>query len=121
MSRIFLIEQPEPAKSTGWMPDLTSAQKYGTLVPIFTRSDRPTIRPQQAIEKAKLALRDFREDDYVLWATGDPCGLFIVSSILAQKGFTRVSYLRWERTRNAYGERDGSGLYVPLIIDTKTQ
>lgn len=117
MSKVYLIEQPEPARTSGWMPDLTSVSRYGSIVPIFTRVDKPTLRPGPAYSKAIRTLEHYDVQDHILWVNGDPMGLFIVSSILSRKRITRVSYLRWERKRDSHGERNGEGFYIPVLVD----
>lgn len=114
-SRVFIIEQPEAAKN-GWLPDLSSAQKYGTLIPIFTRSDRPALRPSTAITKAQRVLESFSPADHILWTGGDPCGLAIIMAVLGKRHEV-ISFLKWENYRDEMGNRNGTGYYAPIHLN----
>lgn len=118
MPRVFVVNQPTPRRSPGgFVYDVSPAMKYGEVEFVFTADQQtPSDNPEAAIEHAARVLADATEDDYLVWAGGDPLGLVIVSSILADITDGPIRYLRWERAREN-GERKGGGYYAPILIN----
>src|SRR5687768_3122822 len=64
---VFIVQRPKP-KSDGWVPDFSSASKYGRLDFIFDTDDKVWSNPTGAILKAQEKLKNFNPDvDYLLW------------------------------------------------------
>lgn len=116
---VWLIQQPRGLKKdTGyWEPDLSSATKFGNIVPILDPNERPSLLPVPSFQKIKRALtHGYKEGDFFLWAGGDPCALFMAGAVSRDLGVHEVQFLRWERTRSAEtGERVG-GFYIPTTV-----
>lgn len=118
MPTVFVVNQPTPRRSpNGFVYDVSPALQYGEVKFVFT-ADRPSPSddPEGAVLHAERVLADATEDDFLVWAGGDPMGLVIVSSILADITQGPIRYLRWERAREN-GERTGGGYYAPILIN----
>lgn len=107
--RVFLLQSPPLSR------DISSASKYGTVMPIFTSEETPSATPLAGQQRLLDALTDFNPDlDYVCFAGGDPYVPFLAAAVLWQLGHDSVSMLRWDRQRDADGRRTGGGGYVPV-------
>lgn len=108
---------------SSWFPnaDLSSAQRYGKLVPILDATDSPSAAPGPCMRKITNALQDYRPGDYIVYALADPAGLLLTGIVLERLRITAqpISWLRWERERAPSGERrHGVGYFVPSNINT---
>jgi hypothetical protein len=115
--RVFITQQPAPARS-GWMPNLTPAERYGALEYVFSAEYQPYLYPQKALRQAEEALRDFDpERDYVLWPnTGCPMAAWAVMLTLGRKGLRQIKALKFDRGL-VNGERDNrNGFYTPITF-----
>lgn len=114
---VWLIQQPKGIKKDGtyWEPDLSSATKFGKIIPLLEPNDRPSLLPAPTYRKMETGLCAYSPGDYFLWAGGDPCALFMAGSIAQRLGYPDVQFLRWERSRNEYGQREG-GYYIPVTL-----
>jgi hypothetical protein len=115
MARVFLGQTPNKPV------DLSSAAKYGRIVPIFEVGDRPSLLPAQHLLKAKKVLADFsEEEDCIVWAGGDPVAPILIGNALQSLPISSYVYLRWEKERGLDGRRLANvGFYVPLRIPIK--
>lgn len=88
--------------------DITPALVFGEVRSIFKAGEQPGQCPVPAKRRVHLMLGEFSPDnDYILWAGGDPYGLALVSAMLIER-FGSYNFLRWERDRN----KAGSGHYI---------
>lgn len=101
--------------------DLSSAQRYGTIVPVLSGKDNPGQAPGPALFKLKHALRDYQPQDFVAYALADPAAAFLAGMVFAREDLMRepVNWLRWDRERSTDGERQRGGFYVPSLIQYK--
>ena len=114
-STVYVINQPLAPRrpvpgQRAFVYDVSPAQQYGAIKFVFTEEDpRPTDNPDAAIEHAHKVLSAITEDDYIVWAGGDPLSMVIVSSIVADLLGGRIKYLAFEKNR----QNPGQGYYVP--------
>jgi hypothetical protein len=94
---VFVIQKPRPGGVKKITYDLSPALDFGTFVYIFESSDQPGLTPVPAMHKALKALQDFGENDYLLWAGGDPCAFAIGVMAAANANNGVIQFLRWER------------------------
>lgn len=117
-SRIFLVQQPPPTYRRGHPPvtkDLSSAQKYGTIIPVLAEGEQPSSTPAACMNRIYDVVNTFDEKtDYVCFAGGDPMSLALTLLVLADIGVESAKVLRWERERNFEGSRTGGGFYLPV-------
>lgn len=111
--KVWLIQE-----SWSQNADLSSAQRYGTVMPILTPQDHPGRMPGPALFKLKKALKDYHPDDYIAYGLADPAGLFLAGMVFARENMMKepINWLRWERERDTEGERTKGGFYTPTKI-----
>ena len=120
MATVWLIQQPKGIKRERggyWEPDLSSAAQFGRIVPLLEADDRPNLLPvPMSLKMRSRLMAEYKQDDFFLWAGGDPAALFIAGGLAHELGYPEIKFLRWERTR----ERDASGArggyYIPTTI-----
>lgn len=98
--------------------DLSSAHRYGTVIPILGSQDHPGRSPGPSLFKLKKALEDYHPDDYIAYALADPAAVFLAGMVMAKEGLLKetVQWLRWERERATDGARTSGGYYTPTPI-----
>ena len=100
--------------------DLSSAQRYGVVMPILSGQDAPGVAPGPALFKLKQRLvHDYHPDDYVVYALADPAAAFLAGMVFARENLIGqpVNWLRWERERAIDGQREAGGYYLPSQIE----
>lgn len=107
---VYVIQEPGPNR------DFSSAQRYGTLSFVLQRGDRPSYLPGPVYAKLRKALKDFTDQDYVIWAGGDPMASILAGMVLRDLPLREVNFLRWERERDSNGKKTGCGYYVPGVL-----
>ncbi len=117
---VYVVQQPRPFRdrATGntFPKDLSSAQRYGKLVPILDAEDHPSLTPGPSLFQLQKKLRDFNpERDYICHAGGDPMSLALALLVLRDLNLKEVQVLRWDRERSTQGERLAGGFYVPVL------
>lgn len=120
MPTCYCVQEPslERDRVTGNLipKDLSSAQRYGTVVFLLSQEDKPSLTTGPCARKIAQGLKNFKPEDYLFFAGGDPHGYFIAGNIMTQLGFSEVNTLRWEREIDAAtGKRLRSGFYVPAL------
>lgn len=118
---VFVAQQPRPFQdrnSGEWrLPDLSPATQYGAVHFVLSDKDQPSLTPGQALITARKALRGFNDDDYLLWAGGDPLALAICTMVAAAENMGRIRFLRWERNSRRVAPNMGApGLYMPCEV-----
>lgn len=107
---VYLLQEPTSDK------DLSSAAKYGRIVPILEQGDKPSKNTVYAIEKLAESLKYYDQScDAICFAGGDPIVQFLAGVVLERLGFDEITYLVWNRER-IDGQRTGSGFYLPKRI-----
>lgn len=110
---VYLIQEP----NTDRFPrDLSSANRYGKIVPVLSAAYKPSLLPGPALHEMRRALRAFRPDDFILWIGGDPMGPILAGYVINELGYRSCKFLRWERERDPEGRRLGTGFYVPGTV-----
>lgn len=108
MSRVFMIQ------ATRNLPNVAPAQVYGEMICLLTVADRTSHNPDQIRRKLTKLLENFsEEEDYILWAGGDPLSLAITGSVLDSLGVRQYKYLRYEKPD---GRTGSSGYYIPVVV-----
>lgn len=113
---VYVVNQPA-RRTTGVVYDISPATAHGPLDFIFTmHQPRPSSDPAWALNAAHEKLKDFDcQNDFILWAGGDPFSLAVVTAVLAE-GFETFSFLKWERDRETH-----EGHYVPITLDLEPE
>lgn len=109
MATVFVVQDPGPGR------DFSTALEYGSLFFLLDSSDRPSYGNVPTLQKLRSGLANFSEDDFIVWAGGDPLSPVLVGTVLRELGLSRFRYLRWERVRRE-GQRTGQGFYVPVTV-----
>lgn len=117
---VYLVQQPRPFRDrlTGAVTpkDLSSAQRYGKIIPVLEADDQPSITPGPSLFVMQKKLREFNpERDFVCHTGGDPMSLALALLALRDLNLKEVQVLRWDRERATNGERLSGGFYVPVL------
>lgn len=116
---IHVICQPIPRVDGGWIPNYSSADKYGKISYVFTSEDRPYAAPDASLVHARQVLKDFHAGrDFLLWSGGDPIALMIVTAALIANGVGAAQMLYWTKGKAPGGERleQKHGYYHPIRV-----
>ena len=105
---VFVIQKPTPGGRNSFTYDVTPAGVFGKIQYIFTGEYQP----------AYSALAEFNDEDYLLWAGGDPAGLIIAGAVASNVNEGSINYLRWNKMRTADKSEVLGGQYVPINIIT---
>lgn len=120
---VFITQRPKPRR--GWQPDLSDAERFGSLVYIFDEDDRPHLDPKRGVIKIVKRLGAHRFDwhkDYLLYPTsGDPAGLILIAQLLGSTFAAHtVRWLYWSRGTDELGKyTNENGFYVPLELPAR--
>lgn len=117
MSAVFVVQKPKPGPG-GKMYDISPAINLGQFVFVFDSHEQPGLTPGPSMNKARKILKDFCNEDYILWAGGDPAALAVVTLVASDMNHGVINFLRWERERNAEG-RTGRGYYMPVRLNVR--
>ena len=113
---VYVTQQPTPNRRN-WQPDLSPAAEYGKIKYIFQGGEQPFTNPANAISVARKELRDFNpETDFICWPnSGDPASLYATIMCLVDKGHKEITFLYWNRNRDANGQPlPDRGYYAPV-------
>lgn len=121
MSTVYIINQPRENGRSSSMPsyDVSPAMQYGDITFVFTTDDfpSPSADLKEAIDHAWEVLKDFNvEEDYIVWAGGDPISMLLVAPILFDIAGDDIRYLKFERGRDPSGSRTQLGYYSPKTV-----
>jgi hypothetical protein len=112
---VFVVQMPKPGPR-GYVYDISPALQFGQPIYVFDAQDQPGLTPVPSMFHALKVLKDFGDDDYLLWAGGDPAGLAIAALAAGRANKGRFKFLRWERERDNEGKRNGRGFYIPIVL-----
>lgn len=82
--------------------NLGPAAVLGEIEYIFPTNDKNAmLLPQQAVNKARHALRNYSDEDYIL-PVGDPAAIGMVAATAAYFNNGRIKMLKWDRSSSQY-------------------
>ena len=81
--------------------DILSAEAYGELVSIIEPGYQLYISPEPIVEKVRVALKNFNDEDYLL-LIGDPSIIGIACAIACDINMGKLKVLKWDRRRERY-------------------
>ena len=81
--------------------DILSAEEYGELVSIIEPGYQLYISPEPIVEKVRVALKNFNDEDYLL-LIGDPSIIGIACAIACDINMGKLKVLKWDRRRERY-------------------
>lgn len=119
MATVFLVQEPRSLHRNGTVVprDLSSAQRYGKIIPVLSQGEQPSLTPGPCLHKMLRELREFdTENDFLCYAGGDPMSLGLALLALRENGRKEVSVLRWDRERDTSGNKTQGGYYVPIRV-----
>lgn len=119
-SVVYVVQEPPPVynRTEGKTvhKDLSSANRYGTLMPILSKGNQASLTPGPSLSELHRKLRHFNPDlDYICFAGGDPMSLALALLVLRDMNVKEVSILRWDRERSTDGVRTAGGFYTPVV------
>lgn len=109
MSNSYVIQNCDSAR------DYSSANRFGAIHFLLEKNDSVLQTPGPIYFKLKRVLAQFKPDDYLVFAGGDPWAVGMVFAILRDYNFKEVNVLRWNRNRQLDGTIV-SGFYTPVKI-----
>ena len=115
---VFVAQTPK-AGPQGYTYDISPALEFGQPVYVFEAQDQPGLAPVPSLRRAREIMRDFNDDDYILWAGGDPYALALVIAVAMEINNGKAQFLRWERSRDQNNKRTGRGYYIPVRLNTR--
>ena len=104
---VYVIQEPSSSR------DFSSALKYGRLEFILSPHEKVGMLPARSLSFLRTKLKNFKNDDYVVWAGGDPFAPILAGLVLGEMAFKEINYLRWERDKTKEGVRGTTGYYIP--------
>jgi len=105
MTKVFIVNEPDESRVPEGRAtyDVSPASMFGEVVYIFTADNPPPVRDRErAIDRAHRVLSEANSGDFIVWAGGDPLGMVIAASILADYTDGKFNYLMWDRAVRAY-------------------
>lgn len=105
MPTVYIVNEPDesrvPAGRASW--DTSPAAYFGEMVYVFTADNPPPVRNRDAaIERAHEVLQHAQQGDFIVWAGGDPFGMILAASVLADYTDGHFNYLMWDRMARTY-------------------
>ena len=120
---VWVCQKPKSGPH-GHTYDVSPAQEYGTIRFIFDAYENPSSRPDEAYTKIyDLLDKEFNDEtDYIVWAGGDPFGLYLAGVAFGSLGI-KPKWLRFERLRTPPSPGDTRevprpGYYVPVHVNS---
>jgi hypothetical protein len=104
MPFVYIVQEPRRKnRETGeWVSafDLTPAAEHGELQ-FLLPSGPVMLNPQPMINKLRMKLCNFTDDDYIL-PVGDPVAIVAATAVAASFNRNQVALLKWESRRGCY-------------------
>lgn len=101
--RVFIPQRPLMKNENGeWVSkwDLSSAEKYGIMVPVLSPQSKPH-NPELVIAEIKSVLHDYSDIDSII-AIGNPAILSWCVALAAWYNYGKVRVLQWNGLTNDY-------------------
>lgn len=105
MPKVFIVNEPDESRIPEGRAayDTNPARAFGRIEFIYKNEHGAPVRnPERATETALEVLADATEEDYLVWAGGDPLGLIIAAAIMCDLTGGKFNYLKWDRAARAY-------------------
>jgi hypothetical protein len=118
MATVYVVQEPKMGRDK-YTYDISPAMPFGAITFVFKANEQPSLSPGPSMFRARHILKDFCDNDYILWAGGDPAALAIATCAAADINRGRYKFLRWERERITGGIRTGRGFYMPVEISLR--
>jgi len=123
MPTVYLIAQPTVSRG-GDLPKLKPLAEWGEVRVLINPGEDPRYHPGRALGRIRARLAGFDPArDFLVWAGGDTLAAVLVGAVLmdfaTEEGatFETFQWLRWERGRDAHGNRsDTEGKYVRITV-----
>lgn len=115
---VYLIAQPT-VKKNGELPNLRPLAEWGDVRVLVPSGDSPTFNPIRVYDKMEDRLEHYRPGtDYLVWAGGDTLAAVFLGFLMADRGVTKFTWLRYERAKLPDGTRTDVGAkYMPIEVD----
>jgi hypothetical protein len=110
---VFLLQEPTTSR------DLSSAEKYGKIIPIIGAEEKPSINIAAALNKMLRAMSTYSpENDFVCFAGSDPIVQFLLGIAAERLQISEITHLIWQKDRSATDRT--SGYYLPKKVQLRT-
>ena len=112
MSKVFVLQ------ATRYQADVSPAAVYGEILFVLSAGDRTCSNPELSADKLYSALKEFDpQEDYIVWAGGDPLSAIMTGMILMDLGVTKFRFLRFEKSRSGKPGQPVTGYYSPVEVN----
>ena len=81
--------------------DITDAASFGDLEILLPAKEQVSFSTQPTVRRMAAVLSKFTDEDYLLLG-GDPAGVAIAASLVAQYNRGRYKLLKWDRLDSPY-------------------
>lgn len=112
---VWLLQEPPKDKARF---DIAGAEAFGRIVSVLVAGEQPGFRPAEAYDRIAKKLESLDpEEDFLLYAGGDPLTLLITGAVLAaREDVESVRFLRFHRDRSRDGRLSDDGRYVEVRV-----
>lgn len=116
--RVFVVFLPTEGRTVRHLDEARRWTREVDVRPFLTSDDRPGLRSRAAVARLRERVGEFDpRQDAIAWIGGDPASLLLVGAQLADAGIRFVTYLRWERVRDATGRPTDETAFVPTYVN----
>ena len=100
-SIVYVIQEIPGTQSGSPKINIMGASKYGEFKFLLPEFSQIIFSPGPLIFKLRKALKDFREEDYLL-LTGDPAIIGVACSIVSDITNGKYQLLKWDKQERKY-------------------
>jgi hypothetical protein len=100
-SIVYVIQEIPGTQSGSPKINIMGASKYGEFKFLLPEFSQIIFSPGPLIFKLRKALRDFKEEDYLL-LTGDPAIIGVACSIVSDITSGKYQLLKWDKQERRY-------------------
>jgi len=98
---VYVIQEIPGTQSGSPKINIMGASKYGEFKFLLPEFSQIIFSPGPLIFKLRKALRDFKEEDYLL-LTGDPAIIGVACSIVSDLTNGKYQLLKWDKQERKY-------------------
>ena len=98
---VYVIQEIPGTQSGSPKINIMGASKYGEFKFLLPEFSQIIFSPGPLIFKLRKALRDYREEDYLL-LTGDPAIIGVACSIVSDLTNGKYQLLKWDKQERKY-------------------